>query len=69
MMDRSVVAAIAGLLVLASVALPVAASTVDPRFEATVPDPIVTPGSETVVSVQLVNNAEDADDTVRTARQ
>lgn len=51
------------------VATPVAAATVDPNFQASVPDPIVTPGTEVVLTIQVVNDAEDASDTARTAQQ
>lgn len=47
--------------------LPVAAAE-DPRFETYVPEPTLVPGQTTQVSVQLVNDAEDVDDSVKTAR-
>lgn len=56
-------------LVIGLIAAPVAAKSVDPRFEAYVPDPVVEPGREAVVTVQLLNDAEDVDDTAKTAKQ
>ncbi len=56
-------------LVIGVIAAPVAAKSVDPRFEAYVPDPVVEPGQESVITVQLLNDAEDVDDTAKTAEQ
>lgn len=56
-------------LVIGVIAAPVAAKSVDPRFEAYVPDPVVEPGREAVITVQLLNDAKDVDDTAKTARQ
>ena len=56
-------------LVVALLAGPAAAATRDPRFEVYVADPVLEPGGEVLVEVQLVNDARDADDDVHTARQ
>lgn len=40
----------------------------DPRFEAYVPNPTVEPGATQTVTVKLVNDHEDVDDRVETAR-
>ena len=40
----------------------------DPRFETYVPEPTLAPGQTTQLTVQLVNDAEDVDDRVETAR-
>jgi len=53
-------------LLLGTVASPVAAAE-DPRFVTTVSEPRLVPGAEQVVTVQLVNDATDVDDTVKTA--
>jgi len=57
------------LVVLSVAAGPGSAAVVNPRFEASTPEPLVTPGEETTVTVQLVNDAADPDDTAETARQ
>ncbi|MFB6219501.1 MAG: NEW3 domain-containing protein [Halobacteriaceae archaeon] len=44
------------------------AATTDPRFEAYVPEPTLTPGTTTQLTVQLVNDAKRSGDTARTAR-
>ena len=59
------------ILLLVVVGLTVAATPVtaveDPRFETYVPEPTLVPGDTTQVTIQLVNDAEDVDDTVETA--
>ncbi|KTG10184.1 hypothetical protein AUR64_11395 [Haloprofundus marisrubri] len=40
----------------------------DPRFEVYVPEPTLTPGQQSNLSVQLVNDAQDVDEQVRNAR-
>ena len=64
-----VVLVVCALVVLSVAAAPGSAAVVNPRFEASTPDPLVTPGEETTVTVQLVNDAADPDDTAETARQ
>lgn len=57
------------LLVLsASVAATPVAAVEDPRFETYVPEPVVNPGQTEQVTVQFLNDAEEVDDTVETAR-
>jgi len=68
-MSRLGVGLIVALVVLSVVALPGSAAVVNPRFEASTPEPLVTPGEATTVRVQLVNDAADPDDTAETARQ
>lgn len=60
---------IVALLVLTSVAIgpSIVAGTEDPRFEANVGSTVVTPGQADKLSVTLLNDAEDADDTVERA--
>lgn len=53
-------------VVLATAATPVAAAE-DPRFETTVSAPRLTPGAEQAVTIQLVNDADEVDDRVKTA--
>ncbi|MFB6125135.1 MAG: COG1361 S-layer family protein [Halanaeroarchaeum sp.] len=53
-------------VVLATAVTPVAAAE-DPRFETTVSAPRLTPGAEQAVTVQLVNDADEVDDRVKTA--
>ncbi len=49
-------------------ALPMQVSAAeDPRFEATAPEPELQPGVEQQLTVQLLNDAEDPEDTVKTA--
>ncbi|MFW5965747.1 MAG: hypothetical protein ACOCP3_03280 [Halodesulfurarchaeum sp.] len=43
---------------------PVAAAE-DPRFEADVPEPTVTPGETTQIAVEITNDAADIDDESR----
>ncbi len=50
-----------------TVAVAPAAAVEDPRFETYVPEPTLVPGDTTQVSVQLMNDAEDVEDTVETA--
>lgn len=45
----------------------VTAAVEDPRFETHVPEPTLVPGQTQQVTVQLVNDAEDVDDSVETA--
>ncbi|MFB6082020.1 MAG: exo-alpha-sialidase [Halanaeroarchaeum sp.] len=47
--------------------MPVAAAE-DPRFETYVPEPTVAPGQTTQVTVQFLNDADEVDDRVETAR-
>lgn len=54
------------MVLLATVSAPVAAAE-NPRFETTVSEPRLVPGAEQVLTVQLVNDAADVDDTVKTA--
>ncbi|WP_224336764.1 COG1361 S-layer family protein [Haloprofundus halobius] len=61
--------ALSVLLVLVLLATPATVSAIeDPRFEAYVPEPTVAPGTQSNLSVQLVNDAEDVDEEVRNAR-
>jgi hypothetical protein len=46
----------------------VAADRQNPRFETTVPEPTLTPGGSQNLTVQIANDAEDAVDTVKPAR-
>lgn len=54
-------------VVVITVAATPAAAVEDPRFETYVPEPTLVPGDTTQVGVQLVNDAEDVDDQVKTA--
>ncbi|MGM0590685.1 MAG: COG1361 S-layer family protein [Halobacteriota archaeon] len=57
------------LLVLALLTTPLQAAAIDdPRFEVYVENPTVTPGTQTELSIQLVNDASEVDEDVRTAR-
>lgn len=57
------------LLVVGLVLAPgVALAVEDPSFEAYVPEPTLQPGEPTQVTVQFVNDADDADEQARTAR-
>ena len=56
---------LAGLLVTQS--LVVAGGVRNPRFEASVPEPTLTPGAEQTVTVELTNDADDPDDVVEDA--
>ncbi|WP_168191260.1 COG1361 S-layer family protein [Haloprofundus sp. MHR1] len=56
-------------LVLALLTTPATVSAIeDPRFEVYVPEPTLTPGQQSNLSVQLVNDAEDVDEQARNAR-
>lgn len=69
MTGRRAAAVVLALLV-ASVAVPAAtgaAAPVEPRFEAYVPQPTLTPGQPNQLAVQVVNDADDPGDTARTA--
>ncbi|MFB6132398.1 MAG: COG1361 S-layer family protein [Halanaeroarchaeum sp.] len=66
MNGRLLVAFVGVTVVLATVPAPVAAAE-DPRFETTVAEPRLTPGAENLLTVSLVNDAEDVDDRVTTA--
>jgi len=68
-MTRRGAAIVVVAVVIGMIAAPVAAKSVDPRFEAYVPDPLVEPGREATITVQLLNDAKDVDDTVKTAKQ
>lgn len=46
----------------------VAAAHLDPRFEASVPEPVLQPGTTADVTILLGNDARDPEDSVRTAR-
>lgn len=46
-----------------------AAAAVEPNFETTVPEPTLTPGATTTVTVQLGNDAADPDERVETAEE
>lgn len=58
-----VVAIVVGLAI---APMPVAAAK-EPRFETYTPEPTLVPGQTTQVAVQILNDAEDVDDTVETA--
>ncbi|WP_224269384.1 COG1361 S-layer family protein [Haloprofundus salinisoli] len=61
--------ALSVLLVLALLTTPSTVSAIeDPRFEVYVPEPTLTPGEQSTLGVQLVNDAEDVDEQVRNAR-
>ncbi|WP_224450102.1 COG1361 S-layer family protein [Haloprofundus salilacus] len=61
--------ALSVLLVLALLTTPATVSAIeDPRFEVYVPEPTLTPGAQSNLSVQLVNDANDVDEQVRNAR-
>ncbi|MDZ7702585.1 MAG: hypothetical protein U5J98_11295 [Halobacteriales archaeon] len=66
-MTRTLPALLVVTLVLATLATPVAAGSVDPRFEGLVADPSLEPGQEATITVQLLNDAADADDVAETA--
>ncbi|MFB6070285.1 MAG: helix-turn-helix domain-containing protein [Halanaeroarchaeum sp.] len=67
-MNRTIVLSTVLLVLgLALAPAPVAAAE-DPRFETYVPEPTVTPGQTAQVTVQFVNDAEEVDDRVETAR-
>lgn len=66
-MRHPLIPLIVALLVLGAAA-PVAAASVDPRFEVLVTDPTLDPGQETTITVQLLNDAADADDVADTAK-
>lgn len=53
-------------VLVAAVATPVAAAE-DPRFLTTVAEPRLTPGADQAVTIQLVNDAKEPDDRVKTA--
>lgn len=65
-MKRIVAFLLVILVTLGALPLQVAGAE-DPRFEATVPEPELQPGVEQELTVQLVNDAEDPEDTVKTA--
>ncbi|MFW5918945.1 MAG: COG1361 S-layer family protein [Halanaeroarchaeum sp.] len=66
MNSRFVVGAVAVLLALSTIPVPVAAAE-DPRFETTVSEPRLTPGAEQTVTVAVTNDADEVDDRVKTA--
>ncbi len=55
------------LLVVMSVFVTPVAGAEDPRFEATVPEPELQPGTQQPLTVSITNDAEDIDDQVTTA--
>ncbi|WP_101297733.1 COG1361 S-layer family protein [Halegenticoccus soli] len=55
-------------LILVSLVASAPASAVNPRFEAYVPEPTLTPGQESELVVQLTNDAADPADRAETAR-
>lgn len=65
-MRRVLIILVAVLAVVGSIPVPVVAVE-DPRFEVYVPEPELQPGVQQTLTVQLVNDAEDADDQVDTA--
>lgn len=66
-MSRRLLVLFVGLtVVLSTVPAPVAAAE-DPRFETSVSEPRLTPGTENVLTVALENVDEDVDDRVKTA--
>ncbi|MDZ7850694.1 MAG: COG1361 S-layer family protein [Halodesulfurarchaeum sp.] len=59
---------VTALVVLGLLATPaIVAAAEDPRFETNVPEPTVTPGETTQLTVEFTNDAEDIDDDVETA--
>ena len=68
-MNRSLWRAVVVTLVVGMFVVPAAGATVQPRFEAIATTSVVTPGTTADLTVQLVNNAEDPEDTARTARE
>lgn len=67
-MTRTIPALLVVTIVLGTLATPVAAATVDPRFEGFVADPTLSPGQETTLTVQLLNDADDIGDVAKTAK-
>lgn len=65
-MKRYLAVLVALLAVLGTIPAPVVAAD-DPRFETYVPEPELRPGAQQSLTVQLVNDAADADDRVDTA--
>ena len=65
-MNRALPVLVAIIAVFGMIPAPVAAVE-DPRFEVYVPEPQLQPGTQQELTVQLVNDAEDADDRVQTA--
>lgn len=55
------------ILVVVLLLVPSSAAAQDPRFETTVPEPTLTPGTTNQLTVQLANDAADAGDQVETA--
>lgn len=55
------------LVVGSTVAITPVAAAEDPRFEASVPEPELTPGTQQTLTVSITNDAEDVDDQVKTA--
>ena len=66
-MNRPLHLLLIGAIVLGLIAAPVSAASVDPRFEAFVNDPVLEPGQERTLTVQLLNDAEDVGDVAETA--
>ena len=73
MSHRLLAAALASLICLSAVGtgvvglVGVAAADEDPRFEATVPEPVLEPGTTQELTVELTNDAADYDDSVERA--
>ena len=65
-MRRTLAVAVALVAVLGALPL-TALGAEDPRFEATVPEPELQPGVQQELTLQLVNDAADVDDSVTTA--
>lgn len=60
---------VVAIVVIGGFSVPAAGAVVNPQIEAYSSNPLVTPGTSTSVSVQIVNDATDPDNTVRTVRQ
>ncbi|MFW5919753.1 MAG: CARDB domain-containing protein [Halanaeroarchaeum sp.] len=67
-MNRSIPLLLVLVVVGSTVAAVPAAAAEDPRFETYVPEPAVTPGQTNQVTVQFLNDADEVDDQVKSAR-